>query len=176
LVEIAQLIKKSSRKIVLVLTLTLIMYIAITGIFSIPLNQTTISFSIKAGGLSFYLVGALFLISVLKATFLEFIENSLLRSRGQKIFLVLHKFLGWIIFMLAVYHSLFFLCYYIWPVDKLSVSIVITGVCTIICLFFIMMSGGNSIFKTHNLESVYFRHIFATIVLISLIIIHLNFL
>ena len=176
MVKIRQVINNPSRKIVFVFILTVIMYIAISGIFSVPINQTTKNLSIKAGGLSFYLVGVLFLLTVLKATFLEFVKNSSLRSSGQKLFRFLHKFLGWIIFMLAVYHSLFFICYYIWPVEEVSVSLVITGLSAMISLVFVMMLGKNDQFKNLNFELAYFRHIFTTIILILLTIIHLNFL
>lgn len=175
MVKIGHIFKEPFRKIIYVFAVTVMLYIAISGIFSIPMNQTTLDISKKAGGLSFYTIGALFLLTVLKAAFLEFVENSIIRSRGQKIFQFLHKFLGWIIFILAVYHSLFFIYYYIWPVAIISISRVITGICAMICLVFIMILGKKAMLN-FSFESVYFRHVFATIVLILLTIIHLNFL
>ncbi|MHB8074090.1 ferric reductase-like transmembrane domain-containing protein [Desulfosporosinus fructosivorans] len=176
MLTISHLTKGLYRKIILFSTLTVMLYIAISGIFSIPLNPTTINMATKAGGLSFYTIGALFLLSVLKATFFEFVNNSAVRSTGQTIFRFLHKFLGWVIFLLALYHSLFFMYYYIYPIEEISVLIIITGLCALICSVFVILSGKNAIFKNLNFESVYFKHVFASIVLILLIIIHLNFL
>jgi len=176
MITMKTLFKGPLRKLIYVFTLTLLSYIAISGIFSIPMNQTTHYVSKNAGGLAFYAIGLLFLVTVLKATFLELVKNSSARSTGQKIFRVIHRFLGWIIFSLAFYHSMFFVYYYIWPIDTISLSVLITGVITLICLVFVMVSGRKAMFNKSPLESVYLRHIIGTVVLIALIVFHLNFL
>jgi len=132
--------------------------------------------SARAGGLSFYAIGALFLLTVIKAAFLEFVKNSSIRSSGQTVFRFLHKALGWIILILASYHSLFFLYYYIWPVVPISIFVVITGLCAMACLFYVVILGRNTFFKNSNYESMYFKHVFATLLLILITFIHLNLL
>lgn len=175
MVKILQYLKTPSQKVIYLLTLTLVMYIILTGMFSIPMNTASLIISRHSGGMAFYGIGVLCLLMVAELAFLEFVNNSTARHRGQLIFRFLHKFLGWLIFSLATYHSLFYGYYYLWPVAKVTVTGAVTGVCAMLTLTYVVFWGRTGAFRI-LIGSKLFRHIFATLILILLTILHLNFL
>lgn len=167
--------KTPYQKVIYLLTLTLVMYIILTGMFSIPISTASLVISRYAGGMAFYGIGVLCLLMVAELAFLEFVKNSTARNKSQLIFRFLHKFLGWLIFSLATYHSLFYGYYYLWPVTKVTVAGAVTGVCAMLSLACVVFWGRTGAFKI-LIGTKFYRHIFATLILILLTILHLNLL
>lgn len=149
----------------------------LSGIFLLA-TAVTRNFVREAGGLACFFIAALLILSVFKVIFFELVENPESRKKGQKVFGVCHTSLGWIIFGLIVYHSLYFISLSFWPENKISANYLITGIIAIIPVGLVITSGLDKNIIAGNIKeikSVYFNHIFMTILLAVLILIHINF-
>lgn len=141
-------------------------------------TAVTRNFVRQAGGLACFFIAALLILSVVKVVFLELVEDPLLRKKGQKVFGFFHTWFGWIIFVLIVYHSLYFISLSFWPENQISANYIITGLLAIVPVGLVITSGLDKniiVGNIRDLKSVYFNHIFMTILLALLIVIHINF-
>ena len=131
----------------------------------------------QAGGIACFFIAGILILAVIKVLFLEFVQDQELRAKGKKIIEFLHTCFGWIVFVLVTYHSLYFLSLALWPENKISPNYFITGVITFIPMSFVVTSGldKNIIIKNKEIKSVYFNHIFMTILFAVLIVVHINF-
>lgn len=149
----------------------------LSGVFLIA-TAVTRNFVRQAGGLACFFIAALLILSVIKVVFFELVEDPLLRKRGQKVFGFCHTCFGWAIFILIVYHSLYFISLSFWPDNEISANYIITGLLALVPMGLVITSGLDKniiVGNIRDLKSVYFNHIFMTILLAVLILIHINF-
>lgn len=166
---ISRFFKKTYQKIVFAFILS--------GVFLIATTVTR-NFVRQAGGLACFFIAALLILSVVKVVFLEFVEDPMVRKKGQKVFEFCHTCFGWAIFVLIVYHSLYFISLSFWPANEISANYIITGLLAIVPVGLVITSGLDKniiVGSIRDLKSVYFNHIFMTILLALLILIHINF-
>lgn len=131
----------------------------------------------QAGGIACFFIAGILILAVFKVLFLEFVEDQELRLKGKKVFEFLHTCFGWIVFVLVIYHSLYFLSLAFWPENEISPNYFITGVLALIPMSLVVTSGldKNIMAKNKEVKAVYFNHLFMTILLAVLIVIHINF-
>ncbi|WP_407313203.1 iron reductase [Desulfosporosinus sp. SB140] len=141
-----------------------------------PISQTTRVTARHAGGFSCFLIAALLILSAFKAIFYEFVTDNNKRSKAQKFFPYCHQCLGWTLFILIGYHSLFFLNLFLWPAAKITVSLLITGILATIGFILVMVSGLdiNKVLERKLFRSAYSRHLFTIVLLAFLIVLHIN--
>jgi hypothetical protein len=167
--SITRYLKKTYQKIILALILSVV-FLLITAVMRTTVRQ--------AGGLACFFIAAILILAVLKVLFLEFVEDNVLRKKGKRVFEFCHACFGWITFGLIVYHSLFFISLAFWPVYEVSTNYIITGILALIPLSLVITSGLDKNIAVGNIKevkSVYFNHIFMTILLAILIVVHINF-
>ncbi len=131
----------------------------------------------QAGGIACFFIAGILILAVFKVLFLEFVEDPDWRMKGKKVIEFLHTCFGWIVFVLVIYHSLYFLSLAFWPQNEISPNYYITGVLALIPMSLVVTSGldKNIMAKSKEIKSSYFNHIFMTILLAVLIVIHINF-
>ncbi|AET68653.1 Ferric reductase like transmembrane component [Desulfosporosinus orientis DSM 765] len=136
-------------------------------------------FAKQAGGIACFIIALLLILSVIKTLFLEIIKNPETRSKTKRIFEICHRGLGWIMYMLIIYHSFFYIFLWFQGVDNFSVSYIITGLIATVIMIIVLLTGldTNVTLRSLNIKrkSVYFSHILMTIILALLIVTHINF-
>lgn len=133
----------------------------------------------QAGGIACFLFALLLILSLIKTLLSELVKNSETRNKAKRIIEICHRYLGWAIFMLIIYHSLFYLYQFVQGVNNISVNYIITGLIATAAMILVILTGSNKNVKLSNLDikikSVYFSHILMTIILALLIVFHFNF-
>lgn len=104
----------------------IIFFFCISSIFFVSTSVTKY-FAKQAGGVACFLVALLLITSVIKTLFFELVKNPETRNKANRIFEICHRYLGWAIFMLIIYHSLFNIFLYFQGVNIISVNYIITG-------------------------------------------------
>lgn len=169
MISFSRCFKKTYQKIVFAFVLSVVFLVA---------TAVTRNFVRQAGGLACFFIAALLILSVIRVVFNELVEDPLLCKKGQKVFGFLHTSFGWVIFVLIVYHSLYFLSLSFWPANEISANYIITGTLALVPIGLVITSGLDKNIIAGNireLKSVYFNHIFMTILFALLIIVHINF-
>lgn len=159
---------KTYQKILFALFLSVV-FLLITAVTRSSVKQ--------AGGIACFFIAGILILAVFKVLFLEFVEDQELRLKGKRIFEFLHTSFGWIVFVLVIYHSLYFLSLAFWPENEISPNYFITGALALIPMSLVVTSGldKNIMAKNKEVKAVYFNHLFMTILLAVLIVIHINF-
>lgn len=132
-------------------------------------TSVTKYFAKQAGGVACFLIALLLILSLIKTLFSELVKNPETRSKAKRIFEICHRYLGWTIFMLIIYHSLFYI-FLFQGVNIISVNYIITGMIATVTMIIVILTGLNI-----KIKSIYFSHILSTIILALLIVFHINF-
>lgn len=168
MLSINRLLTKTSHKLIFAFTLSVV-FLLITAVTRSSVRQ--------AGGLACFFIAGILVLSVIKVVFLEFVEDESKRAKGKKLIEFLHASFGWIALILIIYHSLFFLTLAFFPENNISPNYFITGVLALIPMGLVVISGldKNITARSREVKSMYFNHLFMTILLAVLTVIHINF-
>ena len=127
----------------------------------------------KTGGYAAFFIAVIMLFSGIKFVFLEFTQKDAVRSLGYKVFAFFHELIGWLIVILAGYHSLYYLYYY-YNIQVMDLPKIITGLGALVCVIIIILIGKDLTAKNHRLKASYKIHVVLLVVVIILVLYHLN--
>ncbi|KLU59296.1 hypothetical protein CEB3_c42820 [Peptococcaceae bacterium CEB3] len=146
------------------------------GVLLLPAARS-LALAQMTGGSAVFLVALVLILSGFKFAYLELASGSKAahaRSRGNKVFLFMHKALGWLILLPAGYHSAYYVYYYWQIIHSTALPVTLTGVFSLLATLLILSSGRALSLQTRPHEPSYKWHIGGLVCFIVILLIHLN--